>query len=88
MDLIQVDMIGLQTPQAVLARLDDIEARVAPGIRVGIVHFAVALGRQENTVALAAVFERNPGDGLRFAASVDIGGIDKIAALLQEVVNH
>jgi hypothetical protein len=87
-DLIEVDVIGLQTAQTVFTGFHDVKASIAPGIRIRVVHLAVHFGREEDFVALTALFERDTCYRLAFAAPIDVGGIDKVTAPLQKAVDH
>jgi hypothetical protein len=87
-DLVQVDVVGLQAAEAVLTGLHDVEAGVPPGVGVGVVHLAVDLGRQKHPVPLAALLERHAGHRFRLAAPVHVRGVDEVAAGVEEPVDH
>src|SRR5580692_6490062 len=74
-DLVQVDVVGLQAAQRVLDLGHDPAARVAALVRVGA-HRAVHLGREHDVVA--ASLQRLADDLLRFAGGVPVGGVDEV----------
>ena len=77
-DLVEVDIVGLQAAQRGLALGDDVAAIVAGGQDVVVVHAAVYLGRQHDPVALAVALERLADDLLAAATIVDVGRIQKV----------
>jgi hypothetical protein len=85
---VQVDVVGLQAAQRLLAGGDDrLAARTAtvgiPGIQV-----AAELGGKHQPVALGLVAPDVITENLlRVALGVEIGGINEVAALLQEPVD-
>ena len=76
MNLVQVDPVRLEALQARLDLLKDPAARVALLVRVGVVHLSVHLRREHDRVAPA--LQGLADDLLRFAASVDIRGVDEV----------
>jgi hypothetical protein len=75
-DLVEVDPVGAQPPQAVL----DLSHDPAPGVAelVGVVpHRAVDLGREDDVVA-AAARQSLADDLLGFPARVDVRGVDEV----------
>jgi hypothetical protein len=56
-DLVEVDVVGLQAAQARFALLDDVAAAV-PQIVDAVAHLAVDLCGQDDLVALAVPFQR------------------------------
>ena len=75
-DLVEVDPVRLEAPQAVLDRARDPAARVAELVRI-VAHLAVELGGQHDVVALAAR-QGLADDLLGLAARVDVGGVDEV----------
>ena len=76
MQLVEVDPVGAESPQAVLDFLDDPAPRVAEGVGVVVVHLAVKLGREPRR--RGAPGQRLADDLLRFTARVDVGGVDEV----------
>ena len=67
-NLVQIDVIELQPPEAGLARVDQVIARRAASIGTGM-HFPVSLGRDDNLLPVdAEVSQRCADDFLRRAA--------------------
>src|SRR5205807_8618876 len=80
-DLVEVDGIKLQPPQAGLAFATDRFGREAVADLSSFVPDHAALGEDVRTVAHA--FEGAGDDLLRVAQSIDGGGIDPVDAVLQ-----
>jgi len=76
-ELVEVDPVGAQAPEAVLDGEDDPAARAAPLVRVGA-HRRRELGRDDHAVAPSR--ERLPQDLLGLAGGVRIGGLDEVDA--------
>ena len=74
-DLVQVDVVGVEPAEALLALADDPAARVALHVGVGA-HVAVDLGRQHDVVA--AALDRLGDDRLRLTGRVHVGGVDEV----------
>ena len=75
-DLVEVDVVGAQPAQAVLALGHDPAPRVA--LRVGVLaHGAVHLGGQDDLVPLD-LGQRLADDLLGLAERVDVGGVDEV----------
>jgi hypothetical protein len=96
--LVQVDVVGLQSTQTVLARRADVVSREAPIIGSGA-HRLVQLGGEHDLVATPAtlgqpaadVFLRDPVTLLhvgRLRAAVNIGGVDKVDTGVYGGVQH
>src|SRR3712207_5677859 len=77
-DLVEVDMIGLESPEGCFALLDYVSAVVAGGVGVLIVHAPVHLGGQHHAIPLAVAAERLPYHLLACTAAVDVGGVQKV----------
>jgi hypothetical protein len=79
-DLIEVDVVGLQPSQARLARFDDVLAA-----RAQIVHArtcrAEALGGDQHV--LTAILRYLTKDLLGLASAVDIGGVEQVHARIE-----
>ncbi len=83
-DLVQVDVVGLQAAQRVL----DLGHDPAPGVAslVGIVaHRRRTLGREDDVVA--APLERLADDLFGLAAGVHVGGVDEVDPRVQRLVD-
>ncbi len=90
MDLIEVDIVGPEPLQAGVDLGENMLAAEPEAVRPscrGIVGAEAHLGRDHQVVAALA---REPAaeDLLRSAEAVDIGGVDEIAAGLDETVEH
>src|SRR5688572_33107033 len=80
MDLVEVDPVGLEAAQRVLALLDDVAARLAHVVGA-FAHLTVELGREHDVVALAVAGEGVTDRLLALAApAVDVGGVDEVDA--------
>ena len=78
MELVEVDVVGLQAAQAGLALLDDVASAVASGIGILGVHLAVDLGREDNVVPLSVALQGFAGDFLAPAQRVDVGRVEEV----------
>ncbi len=87
MDLVEVDIVGLQPAQRRLALRNYVAAAVAGGQDIVIVHATVDLGCQHDLVPLAAARERLTDDLLAAAAVVDIGRIEEVNPLIERGVD-
>ncbi|MNS93998.1 hypothetical protein D3C72_1281990 [compost metagenome] len=77
-DLIEVDMIELQARQALLDAVDDVKARVAPGVRAGA-GLAEYLGRDDHLVPCdLQVAQRLARDDFRTAFGIHVRRVDEI----------
>jgi hypothetical protein len=74
-DLVQVDVIGAQAAQAVLARADDPAPRVSLLVDV-VAHPAVHLGGEHHPIPAAG--QGLADDLLRLAGRVHVGGVDEV----------
>jgi hypothetical protein len=83
-DLIEIDMIGLQAAERRLDRLHDPASRIALLVRI-LAHGSVHLGGQHYTVASA--FQRLADNLLRLAAAIPVGGVDEVDAEIQSFVD-
>ena len=86
-DLVKVDVVGLQAAQAGFALFDDVAAAVAVRVGVIVVHHAVDLGRQHHLLALAVALEGLAGDFLAAPAAVDVGRIQEVDAGVERAVD-
>jgi len=82
---VQIDVIGLQPPQRLLARgCDRLPARAA-AVRIALIEVAEELGRDDDAVAARAVASDEVADDLLgVPLRVDVGGVDEIAAAFHE----
>src|SRR5215472_1993444 len=79
-DLVEVDVVELQALQARLQPGDDVAARRTAHVRARA-RLAEHLGRDDDALARnLEILQRLPGDLLRPAARVDIGGVDEVDA--------
>jgi len=84
-ELVEVEPVGLEPPQAVLDRLHDVGARAALHA-AGIVHVHAELRRQHDV--LAALAEDFAEETLRAAAlAVDVGGVEERDAEIERLVD-
>ena len=83
-DLVEVDVVGLQAAQRVLDLGHDPAPGVAPLVGV-IAHRACTLGRQDDVVA--ASLERLAHDLFGLAAGVRVGGVDEVDPGVQRLVD-
>ena len=82
-DLVEVDVIGLQPLQAALNRVHDVPARGAAVIGPWP-HVAEHLGGQHHILAgHADVLQGLADPGLGLAERIDVGGVDEVDATLQ-----
>jgi len=76
-DLVEVDVVGLEAAQGVFDGADDPAPRAA--LPVGVVaHGAVELGGEDDVVA--ASLDGFSDDLFGFASGVDVGGVDEVDA--------
>ena len=85
MDLIQVDIVRLQAPQAGLDLLEDRRAGEPLSVRP-LSHPAPDLGRQDHPVAPAV--QGLADDLLAAAAAVDVRGVQKVDPRVERAVDH
>src|SRR5690349_17315342 len=86
MDLIQIDVIGLEPPQRVLTGFHNVVARDAPVVR-SFTHLSIDLGCKDDLVTFAIASQRNADDPFAFARIVDIGSVDKVDPSIKRRVN-
>jgi hypothetical protein len=94
--LVEVDVVGLQPAQAVLAGLADVVGGEVPVVRAGA-HRLVDLGRENDPLPAPALGEPAADDLLRGAeallhvrglrAAVDVGGVEEVDALFERLVH-
>ena len=83
-ELIQIDMIELQTAQALFDATDDVIARTAAGVHPGRARFAKHFGGNHHVFARNfQVLQRLAGDLLRAPFRIHIRGIDEINSGIQ-----
>ncbi len=75
MDLVQVDVVDVETAQAVVDRPHHPSPGVAPPVDV-VAHRPVELGGEHDVVAPAG--DRPPDDHLVLACAVHVGGVDQV----------
>src|SRR4029077_1448555 len=90
--LVEVDVVGLQPPQAPLAGADDPVPRKTFGISAWV-HPPTALGGHDDGIALGGVLLEPAADDLLGGSlgtdgRVDIGGVDEVATALDVVVEQ
>ena len=84
--LIEVDVVGLQSPQAALASANDPTAGQTFGV-AGTIHPAATLGRQDDRVAHRGATAQPATDDLLGRAlgahrRIDVGGVDQVSAAI------
>jgi hypothetical protein len=84
MDLVQVDPVGAQAPEAVLDRLEDPTPRVAAAV-AAFTHLEVHLGGEHDLVTAPA--QRLAHDLLGLTVGVRVGGVDEVDALVERGVD-
>ena len=84
-DLVQVDVVDAQAPQALLALGDDPPPRVPLGVGV-VAHRRVHLGGQHHTRPVH-LGQRLPHDHLRLAGRVDVGRVDEVDAAVEGLMD-
>ena len=87
MDLVKVDVVGLEAAQGRLALFDDVAAVVALGVGVVVVHRAVHFGRQDDAAALPVALKRLAHGLLAAPAAVDVGRIQEVDPSLDGAVD-
>ena len=86
MHLIQIDVVRLETAQAGLHFAPNVDPCGAAVIEIGVAHRQTHLGRQYDI--LADSLQRMTDQGFALAATVDIGGVDEVNALVQSKLDH
>ncbi len=86
-NLVEVDIVGLQAAQRGVALLDDVTAVIPGGEQVVIVHAPVNFGGQHDPVALAVALERLADNGLAGSPAVNIGRIQKVDTGFERAVD-
>src|SRR4051812_1717834 len=84
MDLVEVDVVGVQAPQRVLDGLHDPAARAALVVDL-VAHLAVELRGEDDVVA--AAFEGLADDLLVLALRIDVGRVDEVDARVERGVD-
>jgi len=82
---VEVDPVGPQPPQAVLAGADQVPARYAAVVRA-VAHAEACLGGDQHSVALVA--KRLADDRLGRALRVDVGGVEHVDARIERHVDQ
>ena len=86
MELVEVDMVGLESPEAGFASFDDVES--AGSDCVGLVgHSTVDLGCEKYVLAFAITLKRLANEFFRRAFAVDIGCVEEVDSLAECVVD-
>ena len=85
MNLIKVDVVGLQAAQRVFDRAGQPTPRPTPAVRV-VPHRERSLGGKDDIVSPPLQCLAN--DLFRFALAVGIGGINEVDAEIQCLVDH
>ena len=75
MNLVEVDIVGLQPAQTSFALLDNMATAVAGRIRVAIRHRTMNFGCKHDLLALAITLERRASYLFTAPTAVDIGCI-------------
>ena len=82
MDLIEVDRLDAEPPQAALARLHDVLARQALPVR-RVAHRPEHLRRDDDLVEIRHRPERAPGHFLAHAERVHVGRVEEVDAFVE-----
>ncbi len=86
--LVEVDVVGLQAPQAVVARLTDVQRRQLRRVRP-LAATAVDLRREHGLLPPATALREPPADDLLgLGAAVDVGGVEEVDARLERRVHE
>ena len=83
--LVEVDVVGVEAAQALLALTQDPASRAAAHVRIGA-HVAVHLGGEHDVVA--AALDRLGHDLFRLSARVHVGGVDEVDPGIERGVDH
>ena len=85
---VQVDVVGLQAPQRVLAGVDQRLAARAAAVGIARIEVAAELGRDHQAIAAGGVAPDVVADDLLgVALGVEVGGVDEVAAEVDEAVD-
>ena len=97
-DLIEVDVVGLQAPQRVLASTNDVEPAVAVIVgtgQAGVVHrvsrtaaAVIDFGRDQDLVAPSAAGQGTADNLLAFAVGVGVSGVDEVDTGIERPVEN
>jgi hypothetical protein len=88
MNLVQIDMLELQPPEARLHALENVVASGPAGVRA-LAHLAEHLGRDHHVVAWDfQILQRLTGDLFGGAGRVDVGGVDEVDAGIQRLTDQ
>src|ERR1700683_2018684 len=91
MHLVEVDVVGLESPQRAFARVADVPGR-KKGVVGPVAHRSVDLCGDDHLLAAAPTL-REPsaddllGDALAFLPSVDVGGVEEVEAGIERRVH-
>src|SRR5581483_7342255 len=91
MNLVEVDIVGLQAAEASLHFREDVMARQPDlvgrdGLAEKDVRVEADLGGEDH--GLAALLDDASGDFFRSAGGIDVGGIEKIAAEIDKAIDN
>src|SRR3954462_2081532 len=88
MQPVQVDVVGLQAPQRLLAGGDDRLAARPAAVRISQVQVSAELGRDDETVAACGMAADVVADNLLgVPLCVEVRGVDEVAAELDEAID-
>src|SRR5580658_10200666 len=88
MDLVEVDMVGLQAAQTGLNAIHDVAAR-GPDVIAARADAAVDLGRDHDVLSRdLEVLERLPEDLLALTLGIDIRGIKEVDAAVNRCLDE
>src|SRR4029453_4366285 len=77
-NLVEIDMVGLQAAQGSFALLDHVPAVVARGVGILIFHAPVHLRGQYYAISLPVALESLPYHLLAASAAVDVSGVEEV----------
>lgn len=86
MELVEVDVVGLESPEAGFAAFDDVESAGSNGVRL-VGHSAVYLGCEKHVVTFSVALKRLANELFRCAFAVDVRGVEEVNSLAEGVVD-
>ncbi len=87
-NLIEIDVIGSQSPQRVLTGSDQVAARIAPGVGILLVDRKVPFCREDDSIPPAIALKRFAENLFRAGARIYIGCIDEVDTDFDRSVDH
>jgi hypothetical protein len=87
LDLVEIDMIGLQAAEAVFTGAHQVQARIAPIIGSGS-DGKMSLGGEEHPVTLPVTRQGAPDDAFTLTVVVTIGSVEHIDPGVEGAINN